>query len=244
MGAGFQSFTSDTNRLQIDERFVNYQLVSKTTLVANGGGGSSSYQRFTGIQLEVNRGEIVAFASPSPFVFAQTFSLNGGDTYLVGIASTVANQQITAYRFKPGPPSGSNAGMQIFNAAGGLVFDAASAFMRVGDSQPFQPSAGAQTWAMAGGRNYAIAFGKWGGYVIESSYISGGGGGGGGGTDLWIQDIRFQGPMFTTSTPGQISKSAGYAQYQATSKPWTSRPPDSANIYDGGNMLFIDVTNL
>lgn len=119
MGAGFQVFNND-NIIVIDENYYNLCLVSKGSTTTN----NNANNYYVDITLSC-REPIIAFKCTSGFAYVLTQRNNGNGTWTFRFGSERGNQVIYYWLFDiPPATSPSNTGMQVFNASGGLVFDA------------------------------------------------------------------------------------------------------------------------
>lgn len=133
MGAGFQVF-NDSNFLQIDADYSNHEFVTKGTYsigpsnLANGGSNIGS----TTVTV-AGRNPVIALNSSS-LCYASLQSQSGGvfTFYIYNGENTTVSGEYFIFDTASDASAG-NTGMQIFNAAGKLVFDSNKKYMKVLD---------------------------------------------------------------------------------------------------------------
>lgn len=158
MPAGLQVFTA-SGVIQIDENYQNYMLLQKASISASSLTGPNG-ERVTGVEVYTSSvSEMVAIRSTALAALHSITPSGAGLRYIFGTAGTV-----TYYRYGLGVASGQSFGLQIFNAAGKLVFDAASPALRVTSiiqSPDYRNILGDYVWDTS--RTYAAMFGFWSG---------------------------------------------------------------------------------
>lgn len=126
MPAGLQVYNSD-GVFQIDGEFKNLCLRSKVTVtcnVATSNGVNNNYasaaQNYSGIS-----NLVIALRSSAPCLVYWISA-----TQYVILSST-NGASVTVYLFGDPPAAGGSSGLQVYNAAGQLVFDSDQKYMRV-----------------------------------------------------------------------------------------------------------------
>lgn len=149
MPAGIQIF-NDSNTTQIDSRFDNFFLKSKMTvsLVLSGGGDYRADVDFVG-------SSPIAFISDSTVEVAITARRFQSGTFSWQFAAN-SGVTFTLYIFDKTPPTAGNYGLQVFNEAGGLVFDATAGLLKI-DRMLSMTSAGSLSLPNTSGRKLAVA---------------------------------------------------------------------------------------
>jgi hypothetical protein len=150
MTAGFQVI-NNAGSILIDENYVNLAMKSK-------GSGSTSgptgLNRLT-VALSGLSTPMVALASPVRFVGLKNFAADMSSMLLQGEGSVTS--AVNYYIFDKPTSSGVNQGLQVFDAAGGLVFDSGNKYARVVD---IFGGAAEANWTPArvypAGRTYAV----------------------------------------------------------------------------------------
>jgi hypothetical protein len=133
MPAGFQ-IINDSGVVQVDQDFKNYALYSKTTISSwsnswNSGTGSSVYS--ASVSVPASGSYVVALVTDSTSYAAVMY----GST-IMAYRSTSGFPSVTAYVFAAPGASGATSGLQVFDAAGEVAFDAALKYMRVAYAGP------------------------------------------------------------------------------------------------------------
>jgi hypothetical protein len=128
MPAGFQ-IINDGGVVQVDQDFKNYALFSKTTISSwpsnwNSGTGASVYS--ASVSVPASGSYVIALVTDS----TSYASVMYGGT-VMAYRSTSGLPSVTAYVFAAPGASGASSGLQVFDAAGQVVFDAALKYMRV-----------------------------------------------------------------------------------------------------------------
>lgn len=177
MTAGFQTF-NDAGKLQLSSELMQYYLKSKGTVtlsypvpegpqgdfgsLPNRGAPAYAYFDFlvggTAISIDPDN-DFVAYSCSSPI-----FNTALDNTGILYPLSHVNGVQVTYYVFSPfsGYIPASNVGGQIFDAAGGLIFDAnGKPMVKVGSYAISSMSPGMDTpLSLPSGRTYAAYFNK------------------------------------------------------------------------------------
>lgn len=168
MGAGFQVF-NDSNFLQIDADYSNYEFVTKGTYalgpsnLANGGSNIGS----TTVTV-VGRNPVIALNSAT-LCYASLRSQSGNQFtfYIYNGENTNASGEYFIFD-SASDASAGNTGMQIFNSAGKLVFDSNKKYMKVLDY--FQSSTVSVDETRNYGKKTAFVMSDFGyRYVVQNS---------------------------------------------------------------------------
>ncbi|GEM_PF-6981959 len=151
MPAGFQAFNTATGSVQVDENYANLALLTKVTITsaANGNWAATATLSVASPTMPV-----VAVQSA---VFVQLFRVyqSGGNWTFVYHAAS-AGAAINCYVFgKPVAPSGSGAGLQVFDASGSLTFDSRLKYARVAQMISGASYASTPAVTLPSGRTYA-----------------------------------------------------------------------------------------
>jgi len=161
MPVGFQAINDD-GVVQIDENYINMQLVQKGTVALNTWtwpgihSGSFTYT-----------GEAPIVALYSPVVAAVTNSVRSGNSWTFYIsAATESPISIGYYVFDRAAISSSGAGLEIFNASGKLVYSSATKLLRIGAMPAIEGG------VINSSRTYAMA--SWGGPHYDEQSFEGG----------------------------------------------------------------------
>lgn len=119
MPTGFQAFNSNYITV-IDDDFFNLCLVGKGSVTTS---NNSNYS-YVDVTLAC-REPTMAFKCTSGFAYILTQKNNGNGTWTFRFGASTGSRTIDYWLFDI-PPSASNSrsGMQVFNAAGALIFDA------------------------------------------------------------------------------------------------------------------------
>lgn len=119
MPSGLQVFNNDYITV-IDENFFNLCLLGKGSAVTS---NNPNYS-YVDVTLACSQ-PTIAFKCVTGFAYVLTQKNNGNGTWTFRLGAATANQTIYYWLFDI-PPSASNSksGMQVFNAAGALIFDA------------------------------------------------------------------------------------------------------------------------
>ncbi|MFJ4055102.1 hypothetical protein ACIPZC_16845 [Pseudomonas sp. NPDC089743] len=233
MPAGLQVFTPD-GLVQIDDTWVNFAMISKQSLT------STDNISFDGLFV---RGVQFYVASPQDLVFVHCTSefgfmvrrieTNGNNRCIV--VTRALGVTVEVFIFRKQPPAASLYGLQIWNPAGELVFDAASKFCKVKGVIP--SFTGSASYNHPAGKKYAVNFpqfmGRWTSDFIPSTsgevpyYLH-----------AWYTYLlycRSDGVTVTSLYP-----------YMAMDAPWYApvppAPPSYDRYYTGGSSLIADVT--
>jgi len=137
MPAGVQVYTSDTNVVQIDGNYSNLQMTAKGTV----------YSAFQAVQANTNPNGTYYYDIPVAYVsfnaVSPVFAVSG-DTSAAVVATSNSGNSWTVTIWTPNGPAGvdwfvfdratpadSKSGLQVFNDAQQLVFDAQMKYLKV-----------------------------------------------------------------------------------------------------------------
>lgn len=160
MPAGLQIFNT-AGTIQIDENYQNYMLLTKGSLVSaslldDAGLPINGVQVFTSSVTE-----FVAVRGSDRVALHSILPSGAGLRYLFAAPAGVT---VTYYRYALGVNSAQPYGLQVFNAAGALVFDAMCPSMRI-ETILSGPDYAAffGDWVWNTSKQYAVAYGAWSG---------------------------------------------------------------------------------
>lgn len=234
MPAGLQVI-NDFGTIQIDSEWQNYALVDVQTVTS-----VQNAQLFPGAFF---RGSIYTNSFESDLVFAHCaspFSIVG-TSYVnsqrrVGVATrNTVGIPVTFYSFRKQPIQASTFGLQVFNAAGELTFDAASKFAKIvrvlSASQVFN---GSGTISLPANRKYAVCIPSFCG-ISRSDYSQNTGGG----LDYW-QNFYGEAPVLRL-TSASVSSSP-LEQWLFFQVPSANRGASTYYVSNWVQALVADVT--
>lgn len=171
MPQGFQVI-GDSGATQIDGDWANYALVQIQTILT-----VDTNWRALPCRAAIHEGSWdgdLVFAHMPGFCMPLGVAYwNGTRRVGVSVGSDTGagsngplNFPITFYVFRRQPPTGSTYGVQVFDASGQLVFDAASNFCKVSGVVP--ASSSTNKYYLPGGRRYALLMPSFSGQYIET----------------------------------------------------------------------------
>ncbi|MFJ4347803.1 hypothetical protein [Pseudomonas sp. NPDC089401] len=227
-------FTPD-GLVQIDDTWVNFAMVSKQSLTsADNIPFDGTYVR--GVQFFVSSPQDLVFVhSTSEFGFMmRRIETNGNNRCIV--VTKALGVVIEVFVFRKQPPAASLFGLQIWNAGGELVFDAASKFCKVTGVIPAFTGSG--SYSQPAGKKYAICFpqymGRWTADYVPSSS----------GEIPFYRHAWYTYFLYCRSDGVTLT---GLYPYMALEAPWyvpvPPTPPSYDRYYTGGGSLIADVTN-
>lgn len=172
MPVGFQVF-GDGGFIQVDGDWGNYALVQVQQILTVDTNWRALPAR-AAIHVGSQEGDLV-FAHCDQYVQLLGVSFwDGARRVGVSVGTDNTNSPgvgalgipVTFYVFRKQPPMASASGVQVFNAAGQLVFDAASSFAKVAGS--IASSSSTAKLFLPAGRRYAVLLPSFSGQYIES----------------------------------------------------------------------------
>lgn len=168
MEAGLQVMNNN-NTLNIDSTYKNMELLGKYTVITSTAIWSGTY---TGTVVVPGVNLMVGSRSTSPSTVFMVSESNGNST--VTVISKTAGLAVTVFAFGPPTTVQGNMGMQVFNQASQLVFDATHKYLRMRSvtAVTFSPTGSAQTFNFPDARSYiCVPSQPFSMYTVSSSGI-------------------------------------------------------------------------
>lgn len=180
MPSGFQIFGENGAFIQVDGEWANYALVDKQVVYTQDTNWRALPCR-AAIHVGSQEGDLVFAHFPGMCMPLGVSYWNGARRVGISVGADVMNGSgvpgplnfpVTFYVFRRQPPVGSTSGMQVFNGAGQLVFDANSDFCKVAGVVPAASSG--TFYGLPANRTYAVLMPSFTGQYIQSYAANGG----------------------------------------------------------------------
>jgi hypothetical protein len=228
MPAGLQIFNT-SGTIQIDENYQNYMLLAKGT-VTSGSLLDDAGLPINGVQVFTSSvTEFVAVRGSDRVALHSILPSGAGLRY---VFAAPFGSSVTYYRYALGVNSAQPYGLQVFNAAGALVFDAMCPSMRI-ETILNGPDYAAffGDWVWNASKQYAVAYGAWSGSIgMDVPPV---------GTQLLIEYWRSS--PSATAIAGGLRFSLN-SRYWTRSQMVTSAPANPAYKFGKFQALIVEVT--
>lgn len=220
----------DNGVIQIDERWVNFELVKKELIVS--GAVSMGGSTIVGASVLSAMEDLVFVSCSSGFGLAGVGVENSQKrTY---IAAENSGVELTFYHFRRQAPTASTAGLQVFTADDQLAFDANSKYCRVAGDILVDMSSPQFSKILPSGRIYAVLIPEFVGRVSQSYRPLG--------TNTGIIETNFYTRSINCGSD-RVNVGAEF-RYRQTLLPWSGVGTPNLVFYSfsGGRSLISDVT--